>query len=252
MTGKSEAAMDGTANFSDRASAEPYIGRYYSPRIYQTVRNVSRGIVHVPRGDGFLACAAYCINGGTYAQGVLYNRVTGVPTMLLAPETPLYTQSELLEAIDYWERDNDNQLFCLREKSCGAVVFTDSGTERRYLMIRMNLGHCGLPKGHIEKYETEEETAKREVFEETGVSVTLIPGFCGRVEYAISAKTRKESVYFIGRFDDQTIKIQESEIRGYKLIPYEEARTFITHDNDRAVFDNAVAWLNTHLPFDGT
>ena len=110
----------------------------------------------------------------------------------------------------------------------------------------MNAGHCGLPKGHIEKFETEQDAAIREIREETGVAVRLIDGFREVVSYQVSTKTHKESVYFIGCFDGGDVVIQKSEICSYSLLPCLEARKVITHDNDRAVFENAVKWLAEH------
>ena len=231
-------------DFGDRLTAETLLGVSYSPRVYQTHDNVSRGICEIRVCGVNLACTAYSIDGGRFAQGVLVNRRNGSPSLILTNGDTRASQSELAEAVDYWESPNDNRIFCLHEKSCGAVVFTGDGEQRKYLMIRMNLGHCGLPKGHIEKFETEEMAAVREIREETGVDAKLIPGFRETVEYPISAKTRKMSVYFVGRFDGGDVRIQESEIKSYRLCPYAEAREFITHDNDRAVFDSAVAWLN--------
>ena len=149
------------------------------------------------------------------------------------------SQHDIAEAVDFWESDNSPKIYCLHEKSCGAVVYTGDGKDRRYLIIRMNLGHCGLPKGHIEKFETERETAIREIREETGVSVTLDPDFRRSVVYSLTPRTTKESVYFLGRFDGDDVKIQESEVSSYKLCSYEEARRYITYENDRTILDAA-------------
>ena len=69
----------------------------------------------------------------------------------------------------------------LRAKNVGRwiiyqVYIFESGNIK-YLLVRNLSGVYGFPKGHVEDNETEEETAIREVFEETGVKVTLIPGF---------------------------------------------------------------------------
>ena len=63
------------------------------------------------------------------------------------------------------------------EKSCGAVVFTRTDAGIRYVIIQSLEGYYGFPKGHCEKGESEEETALREVYEETGLRVRIIPGF---------------------------------------------------------------------------
>ncbi len=47
------------------------------------------------------------------------------------------------------------------EKSCGAVIYTGDGAERRFLIERMRKGHVSLCKGHVEGNENEHETAAR-------------------------------------------------------------------------------------------
>src|SRR5690606_18790830 len=56
-----------------------------------------------------------------------------------------------------------------REVSAGGVVFRRDG-ELRILLIRDPYDNWGLPKGHIEAGETAQETAEREVREETGLT----------------------------------------------------------------------------------
>ena len=55
-----------------------------------------------------------------------------------------------------------------QEKSCGAVVYAETGRGRLYLVEKMLHGHFGLPKGHVEPGENERQTAEREILEETG------------------------------------------------------------------------------------
>ena len=74
------------------------------------------------------------------------------------------------------------------EKSCGAVVFTRINSEIKYLLIRNLTGIYGFPKGHVKQGETEEETALREIFEEVGLSVKLLPGFRSEDEHPIPQK----------------------------------------------------------------
>ena len=49
------------------------------------------------------------------------------------------------------------------EKSCGAIVFTEDDEGIKYVIIESKEGYFGFPKGHVEKNETELETARREV-----------------------------------------------------------------------------------------
>jgi 8-oxo-dGTP pyrophosphatase MutT (NUDIX family) len=59
------------------------------------------------------------------------------------------------------------------EKSCGAVLFTGN-KERNYVLVKSATNNSwGLPKGHVENNETEQETALREIMEETGVKANI-------------------------------------------------------------------------------
>ena len=237
--------------------AEGMLGNTYAVRIYAKHNNVARGTVTLQSKDGYSVHTAYvvCKDECTsvvmkaVAVGILIDREGGSITVSLAEKEladEYWAQHNIAEAIDYWEKDNNYKIYCLREKSCGAVVYTGDGKERKYLIIRMNLGHCGLPKGHVEKFESEHETALREVREETGVAVTLIDGFRETVVYALTPRTTKESVYFLGKFDGESVVIQPSEVSAYRLCPYEEARGLITYENDRAVLDAAHRFLEEH------
>jgi len=241
---------------SERYMAEGMLGNTYAVRIYAKHNNVARGTVTLQSKDGYSVHTAYvvCKDECTsvvmkaVAVGILIDREGGSITVALAEKEladEYWAQHNIAEAIDYWEKDNNYKIYCLREKSCGAVVYTGDGKERKYLIIRMNLGHCGLPKGHVEKYETERDTAIREVKEETGVTVTLDPDFRKAVSYYLTQRTTKESVYFLGRFDGDDVIIQEAEVSSYRLVPYEEARKLITYENDRAILDAAEELLNS-------
>ncbi len=237
--------------FYERGFSESILGEEFSIRVYNRHGDVSRGTAMIREGDTCHVHTAYLWdpnmgNVGT-AVGVMFDRDTGSISVLLAAKSDRqWTQSEIAEAVDYWEKDNTPRIYCLREKSCGAVVFTGEGSARRYLIIRMNLGHCGLPKGHVEKYENEYETALREVREETGVDISLVDGFRETVIYSLTGRITKESVYFLGKFTGDDVKIQISEVSSYRLCGYEEARALITYANDRAVLDAAHHFLESY------
>lgn len=235
---------------SERGFAESMLGNTYTVRVYARCKNVARGTVVIDGRDGYSVHTAYIVCGSDnigasvcgIAVGILMDPESGGFSVVLSAEDAketVWTQYKIAETVDFWENGNTPKIYCLREKSCGAVVFTGDGDDRKYLVIRMNLGHCGLPKGHIEKYETEEETAIREVREETGVEITLIEGFRKSVVYSLTARTTKESIYFLGRFDGDSVKIQEAEVSSYRLCAYEQARRLITYENDRAILDAA-------------
>ena len=63
------------------------------------------------------------------------------------------------------------------EYSCGAVVFTRTNGNVLFVIVQEQAGAYSFPKGHMEGDETEMETARREVFEETGLHPDFLPGF---------------------------------------------------------------------------
>ena len=77
------------------------------------------------------------------------------------------------------------------EKSCGAVVATKIDNKIKYLIIKSIEGIYGFPKGHMELDEVEEETALREILEETGIKVKLINGFRYKLNYEIAEQNLK-------------------------------------------------------------
>ena len=70
-----------------------------------------------------------------------------------------------------------------REFSAGVVVFSMRNKTIEYLLLHYASGHWDFPKGHIEKGETKQETALRELKEEAGMSAQLCEGFEDSFEY---------------------------------------------------------------------
>jgi bis(5'-nucleosidyl)-tetraphosphatase len=120
------------------------------------------------------------------------------------------------------------------EKSCGAVVINDEGSEIEFLIIKHISGeHWGFPKGHVETGESESDTALREVYEETGLRVDLLEDFSHRMKYSPMIGTIKEVVYFIGVSKDKQVICQQSEIVDYRWLTLRDAIDVVTHENSR-------------------
>lgn len=132
----------------------------------------------------------------------------------------------------------------ISEKSCGAVVFTRDGGTVKYVLIKQLNGTVGFPKGHMEGSETEYETAQREIFEETGLTPTILEGFKFRDEFILPNGKAKEVIYFLSEYENQEIKIQEEEIECSLLLPFAEALEQITYDSTRDILRKANAFLN--------
>ena len=135
------------------------------------------------------------------------------------------------------------------EYSCGAVVFTRIGGVPHYLLVRAKdqpQGCHGFPKGHMEPGETEEQTALTEIFEETGLRVQLLEGFRAMTEYPLPCPpdTRKRVVFFLAEYENQPVRIQESELAGFALAPFDEALELTEYADSRQILTDAHAFLS--------
>lgn len=135
------------------------------------------------------------------------------------------------------------------EKSCGAVIFNSDQTGKRlFLIVQSRVhGHWGFPKGHVEAGETEEETALREVWEETGLRVSLHPGFRTVSHYQSVADTQKEVIFFLATPEQTDVTIQHEEISAYRWAEYLEAEEWLTFETDKKVLKEAEYFLETVL-----
>ena len=127
------------------------------------------------------------------------------------------------------------------EKSCGAVLFTKINGERRYVLVISKAGDYGFPKGHVERGESETETALREIREETGVRAEIVHGFRKTIEYTMPSGTRKRVVIFAAEYKNQTPRAEDG--RGLAVLPYGEALEAVTFDDFKGVLREAHDWL---------
>ena len=131
------------------------------------------------------------------------------------------------------------------EKSCGAIVFTRRDGQLLFVIVQEQAGAYSFPKGHMEGDETEMETARREVWEETGLRPAFLQGFRQQDEYDLREKpgTRKKVTYFLAEFGNEPLVPREGEIRRIQLLPYEQAVNLFEHENTRRIFAAALALL---------
>ena len=127
----------------------------------------------------------------------------------------------------------------IQEKSCGAVVWRMQGNRPQYLLIRHNGGHWSFPKGHVENDETEEQTAYREILEETGLTTDIDLTFRRVVTYSPKIGVIKDVIFFLARPTGGTEQPQEKEIAQLGWFEYERAREIVTFSTDTEVLDAA-------------
>ena len=130
-----------------------------------------------------------------------------------------------------------------QEKSCGAVVYRRAGEEIEILVEWMTKGHVSIPKGHAEAGETEEETALREIREETALRVRLDTGFRRTITYSPKAGVSKDVIFFVAMYDSGEITVQPEEVERAEFLPQAEAEAAMTYDSDRETIRLACEYL---------
>jgi 8-oxo-dGTP pyrophosphatase MutT (NUDIX family) len=133
----------------------------------------------------------------------------------------------------------------LNEKSCGAVVYITS-PDVKYLLLQYEAGHWDFVKGNVEAGENEQQTAIRELGEETGITdAKFIDGFKETISYFYKrqgATVLKEVVFFLMETKTANVKLSFEHI-GFIWLMYDDAMRRLTFKNARDVLQKANEFL---------
>lgn len=130
------------------------------------------------------------------------------------------------------------------EKSCGGIVYRKFHGNKEILLIKhIKSGYWSFPKGHVENSETEEETAKREIKEETGIDVYIDSGFRETVTYSPRKDAKKEVVYFVARAKNYDYTPQLEEISEIRWVGIGQAHNLLVYDNDKLIVNKAKSFI---------
>lgn len=160
--------------------------------------------------------------------------------LIVSQPGEVFYEPELRSVLSKLKNVKVKSIRCLYEKSCGGIIFYKTKQNTKILLVKNNNGrYWSFPKGHIEEGETEQETAVREIKEETGLDVTLVEGFREISEYCPFGKIRKRVVFFLARAFTDNVKIQEEEIDSYIWVDLQQARKLCSYDNDLRIIEKA-------------
>ena len=120
----------------------------------------------------------------------------------------------------------------VEEKACGCIITEND----KILLIRQMSGMWGFPKGHVEEGETEEQTAVREVKEETNIDVEVDSAKRYVMHYKTDKGKYKEVVLFIGKKVGGYLRMQPEEIIEAGWFEYQDALKIISYGNTRDLF----------------
>ncbi len=131
------------------------------------------------------------------------------------------------------------------EKSCGGIVYRKFHGNTEILLIKhIKSGYWSFPKGHVEDGESEEQTAIREIKEETNIDVVIDTGFREVVTYSPRRESTKDVVYFVAKAKSFDFVPQEDEISEIRWIEIDQAHNFLYYDNDKVTVSKAKTFLS--------
>ncbi len=196
--------------------------------------------------DGSKAKKAYVLSPepvNEYFKGIIIAYATfdgDDERVIVAHEDMPYYEPDIRISCSFLKNTALTSIKCLYEKSCGAVIFYNGKSNTRILLVKNNNGrYWSFPKGHIEIGETEQETAIREIKEETSLDVEIKDGFREVSDYCPFGKIRKHVVFFLAQAFTDNVRIQEEEIAEYIWVDLQQARKLCSYDNDLRIIQKA-------------
>jgi len=131
-----------------------------------------------------------------------------------------------------------------KEKSCGGIVFRKVQWTIEFLIIQQRQGnHWAFPKWHVEIGESEQQTALREIYEEVGLSLDIIPWFQESVFYIDHMTPAEKTVVFFLCDAGSWQVIISDELQNYLWLDYDHALQQLTHHDSRQVLTKAYNFL---------
>ena len=129
----------------------------------------------------------------------------------------------------------------------GAVIYRLNRETLEFFLIgprKLASEEWLLPKGHIERGESPEQTAKREVLEETGVMGDLDPAPLGETLFHLPNETVRTS-FFLIRAEQTTTP---HEARRMQWFPFDEAYHRLSFPDQRKILAEAARRLSSAHP----
>lgn len=153
--------------------------------------------------------------------------------LVVAPAGMRYHQGQIAEAVYFQEQYFSITVDSLFRKSCGVIPYRWNEKEKEFLILLQTNNCWSFPKGHMEAGETEQQTALRELHEETGLRSVLISGETVVLEYDIPPYTRKQVVLFLCEVEG-TVVTQKSEVLHHRWVNVDRLKEFLLPDTYRA------------------
>lgn len=142
----------------------------------------------------------------------------------------------------------------MKDKSIGFIPIRFVNGEYLFLVIHQTADYWGFPKGHAEAGETELETAKRELCEETGLcQIKALPNFRYVQNYSYAKNEKiinREVVFFVGLVDTTTenLSLQKAEVQAGQWLNYKKALQQLTYKENHKMLKAVQEFLEKEKP----
>lgn len=132
--------------------------------------------------------------------------------------------------------------------SSGGLVFRrENGFLEVVLISRLSGKVWCLPKGHVEQGESPEQTAVREVSEETGLQGQIVEKL-GDVQYWYYDKWEKKRIFktvhfFLLKYIAGDVNNHDREVDEARWFSLDKARSLMTYSSEKEIFEKAAIFL---------
>jgi 8-oxo-dGTP pyrophosphatase MutT (NUDIX family) len=135
----------------------------------------------------------------------------------------------------YFSRKKPSIQEIVREPTAGGIVFRRGENGVEILLIQDAKDRWTIPKGHIEEGETAQQTARREIGEEAGLSQVDILGWLGKIHFRyrrIDKLVLMTTQIYLVRAKGDTNDIQKEEwMNGIKWFSFQDALDAIEYED---------------------
>jgi bis(5'-nucleosidyl)-tetraphosphatase len=115
--------------------------------------------------------------------------------------------------------------------------------EDLFLLMQSRRGDWNFVKGHREHGESDEETLRREVYEETGIESFKILGFIGKIKYKFLNKANqrisKEVKFYLTLSDTRRVRLSSEHV-GFTWVDYEQGIEILSFPRSVLILHRAV------------
>ena len=148
-------------------------------------------------------------------------------------------------------RPRSDGIRTVREVSAGGVMYRKNSDQIQIALIHVR-NRWGLPKGHVEEGERIEETALREVREETGLEGRLVKKL-GDIRYAYRDKTKegepvriyKRVHFYLLRYLKGDVRDHDHEVDEARWFPMDQVIKNLKFATERKMVHRALSILST-------